>query len=748
MQNKPCKNLSVNKTPVKMYFKKIQLSSFIISILFSYQVIAQSASFSAASELVKRILPKQYNQIELHIIPPENNNDVFEIKSQNNKIILSGNNNNSLAVALNYYLKYYCHTDVTWYAEDAIQVPGKLPAVPLSVKVISNVPKRFFLNYCTFGYTFTWWKWKNWERMIDWMALNGINMPLAISGEEAVWYNVWKQLGLTDSQIRNFFTGPSFLPWHRMSNIDGWHSPLPMSYINNQKELQEKIVKRERELNMTPVLPAFAGHVPKALKTVFPNIKLTKLNWCDFTDEYKCYFLDPQDSLFNVIQKKFLAEQTKLYGTDHIYGADPFNELTPPSWDAQYLAGVSHKIFEGITQFDKDAQWLQMGWLFLNSDWTNERIDAFLNAVPQSKMILLDYFCENTEFWKRTDYFFGQPYIWCYLGNFGGNTMFMGNLKDVGKRIDTAFIKRKNNFYGIGSTLEGFDMNPFMYEYVFEKAWNLPSLPDYEWITQWSERRYGNYDEEVADAWKLMIDSIYISKASTKGTLTNVRPGFTNGDSWPEDATYKYSNKVLCKIWQQLLNNKNFKNNVYNFDVVNIGRQVIGNYFMELRNNFAKAFQQKNLNELKKNGDKMLNLLDDMETLLNTQPNLLLGKWIADARSFGLNEEEKNYYEQDARMLLTTWGKKGGELTEYANRSWAGLTKGYYKQRWKMFIEDVEKSAEDNWSFNEKKFDENVKDFEWQFTQQKEKYNSKPIGNGFMVAEKLCNKYAKEISGN
>src|SRR5664280_2674831 len=70
-------------------------------------------------------------------------------------------------------------------------------------------------------------------------ALNGINMPLAITGQEAIWYKVWKKFGLTDLQIRSYFTGPAFLPWHRMSNIDHWDGPLPQSWLNNQFDLQK-----------------------------------------------------------------------------------------------------------------------------------------------------------------------------------------------------------------------------------------------------------------------------------------------------------------------------------------------------------------------------------------------------------------------------------------------------------------------------------------------------------------------------
>ena len=71
----------------------------------------------------------------------------------------------------------------------------------------------------------TWWKWSDWEHFIDWMALNGINMPLAITGQEAIWYKVWSKLGLTDEEIRGYFTGPAHLPWHRMCNLDGWQKP-------------------------------------------------------------------------------------------------------------------------------------------------------------------------------------------------------------------------------------------------------------------------------------------------------------------------------------------------------------------------------------------------------------------------------------------------------------------------------------------------------------------------------------------
>ena len=43
------------------------------------------------------------------------------------------------------------------------------------------------MNYCCFGYSLPWYDWSQWELLIDWMALNGVNAPLSVTGQEAVW---------------------------------------------------------------------------------------------------------------------------------------------------------------------------------------------------------------------------------------------------------------------------------------------------------------------------------------------------------------------------------------------------------------------------------------------------------------------------------------------------------------------------------------------------------------------------------
>lgn len=706
---------------------------------------------TSASQLVKRLMPQFATQFVFEQITTPGDSDVYVLESKDGKIVISGNNANSMAVGLNHYLKYYCNVSVSWWREDKLSLPVQLPMIEAKVTQTARCKNRFFLNYCTFGYTMPWWKWKDWQYFIDWMALNGINMPLAITGEEAVWYKVWKKLGLSDAQIRGFFTGPAYLPWHRMANIDHWDGPLPLSWIKGQLVLQQQILARERELGMRPVLPAFAGHVPEILKAKYPSAKITSLGeWGSFDEKYRSYFLDPFDQLFNKIQKEFLAQQTKLFGTDHIYGTDPFNEVTPPSWEPDYLASVSKTIYTSMAASDPQAQWLQMGWIFFNArdHWTNPRIEAYLRAVPQDKMILLDYFCDKTEIWKITDKFFGQPYVWCYLGNFGSNDMLTGNLNDLESKMENTFENGGKNMWGIGSTLEGFGVNQVAYEYVFEKAWSNGPVNTAIWVDNWAIRRRGKYDKNTEAAWNIMNKKILLQVGTYgQGTLTNARPDLTGHGNWTTSPQIDYDNRDLLKVWD-LLNHPSDIDlpDVYKYDVVNIGRQVLGNYFKAVRDRFAVAYKKHNLKGMEVEGKEMIAIIHDMDTLLATQSAFLLGKWIKDARALGATEDEKRYFENDACTILTTWGQQGSDLTDYANRNRAGLMNDYYGKRWEMFIDDVELAAKAKLPFDQKAFDIQSKVFEWQWTKKHNKYSAVPKGDSMRISRALFNKYSHEIA--
>ena len=135
------------------------------------------------------------------------------------RIRLTGTNGVAVASALNFYLRYFCKVDTSWMSPLPLKLPEELPAVGTPVKRTSFVRYSYYENVCTHSYTQAFWTWSRWQREIDWMAMHGINLPLALTGQEAVSQRVFLKLGLTHADIGSYFAGPAFLAWNRMLNI-------------------------------------------------------------------------------------------------------------------------------------------------------------------------------------------------------------------------------------------------------------------------------------------------------------------------------------------------------------------------------------------------------------------------------------------------------------------------------------------------------------------------------------------------
>ena len=680
---------------------------------------AADADVQEAEALAARLSQRLADKVEfVKIKSPKKGTDVYSlVRNVDGSITIGGNNANAMAVGLNHYLKKYCNTTVSWYADVPVELPEVLPELPESQTVTSTVPQRFFLNYCTYGYTMTFWQWRDWERFIDWMALNGVNMPLAITGQEAVWMKVWTAMGMTEQECREYFTGPSFLAWHRMANVDKWCGPLPQHWLDTQVELQHKILARERALNMRPVMNAFAGHVPRRIKELYPDAKISMLSdWANFSDDERTYFLDSEDPMFDKIQKMFVEEQTKLFGSDHIYGIDPFNEMDPPSWEESYLARVTKHMFESVKKADPKAEWLQMGWiLYYQKEWTAERTKAMLNAVPKGKMTILDYFCENREVWRTRDKFSGQPYIWCYLGNFGGNTVFEGNPKKACERIDGTLKEGGKNFVGIGSTLEGFDVQQVPYERVLEKAWSV-SEDSTIVVNGIADRHAGTANDNARKAWNILYNDVYTLQAGTRGEMVSLRP-LMNKEIYK--TKYKINNPKLLEAWKLLIGQDKVTRDAMKIDIIVTGRELLNQTFAMEKKAFEKAFNEKDLTAMREHATLMRELLKDIDGLNAFQSHCTLDSWINLARDYGNTPALKDYYQKNALTLITTWG---GSLNDYANRSYNGLMSQYHAVRWDMFINRAFDCVNNSKEWNDDEWVKEVKAFEQGFT-----YVAKPV---------------------
>src|SRR3954447_10684073 len=194
------------------------LIAFAHTVSAAEQVSPQERAARAARDVLGRLLGDRARDVALTTIPKEHDLDVYEFEARNGTLNVAGSSGVAMCRGVYDYLKHNTNTIVTWDGNE-VQLPALLPDAGKTRVVCPNRYRHYF-NVCTFGYTAAFWDWPRWRREIDWMALHGINAPLAMNGEEFVWAGVWKSYGLTDDDLAHFFSGPVFLPWHRMGNIN------------------------------------------------------------------------------------------------------------------------------------------------------------------------------------------------------------------------------------------------------------------------------------------------------------------------------------------------------------------------------------------------------------------------------------------------------------------------------------------------------------------------------------------------
>ena len=98
-------------------------------------------------------------------------------------VSVTGSGGVAAAWGILHYLKHYCHCHISWDA-DQLTMPSTLPIANFTIASKDKV--RYYQNVCTVSYSSVWWTWQRWRREIDWMALNGINLPLAFTGTRSI----------------------------------------------------------------------------------------------------------------------------------------------------------------------------------------------------------------------------------------------------------------------------------------------------------------------------------------------------------------------------------------------------------------------------------------------------------------------------------------------------------------------------------------------------------------------------------
>ena len=662
-------------------------------IAFMFFIALQLFAATPIEGLLERIDKGASRKIMTETV--RSDRDFFEITSKNGNPLIRGNNYVSIASGINWYLKYSVGVHLTWNSMHA-SLPATLPLVQGVERHETDIKHRYYLNYCTLSYSMAFWDWKRWEQELDWMALHGINLCLDIVGTDVVWRNVLLKLGYTKDEANQFIAGPAFQAWWLMNNLEGWGGPNSDNWYQQRERLQKQIMKRMQELGINACLPGYSGMVPHDAKQRLGLDVADPGKWNDYK---RPAFLQPTSKRFAEIASIYYKAQHRLYGKADFYSMDPFHEGGNAGGVDLRKAGEA--IMGAMKAVNPKAVWVVQAWGACP-------YPAMIKHLNNGDMLVLDLYSENRpqwgdpeSTWYRKEGFNGHDWAFCMLLNFGGNVGMFGKLQHV---VDEYYKARCSSFNstmkGVGLTMEGIENNPVMYELVSELPWRDAKFSWKEWLHDYVEARYGNINNaKVHDAWLLLARSVYGAGAKVveQGCHESVlcaRPALDvyQVSSWSEMEEFYNPDDVINAARLMVEASHEVKaNDNFRYDLVDVTRQAIAEQARYVYDEVVAAYKAKDRKMFDYTTKRFLDILLQQDRLLSSMPDFMVGGWIRSARNLGQNEQERNHYEWNARVQITTWGNRSaaerGGLREYAHKEWNGVLADFYYPRWKAYFE-------------------------------------------------------------
>lgn len=700
---------------------------------------ALSKDVNPLQDVVKRQFPGWESHFRFTMTPDKDLHDHFTVTENGPIVRVNGNTKSALLSGTGWYFKYRAHLQMSSngmpLAHAFVAPQGNLYAYKRS-----GVQYRYALNQNVDGYTTPYWSDADWQHELDIYALSGINTMLVERATEAVIAQTFAHFGYTADDIRTTLSMPAHLNWQLMGNLCCFGGPPSKVLLKGRIASTQRLLAEMRSFGITPVLPGFYGMVPADFSKRFPKAHV--INQGAWNGSDRPAWLDPRDPLFPQIAREYYKVQKELFGDTSIYDLELFQE-GGMAGDVPLKPAIS-LIEQSLQEAHPGARWMILGW-------RDQPAKEILEVVPHNKMFILDLHQNAVRRPDRGADLLGADYVYGGLWDYGGRVALGGEAYDYGVRLPT-LPARQPSMVGMGIFAEGMDNNPYLFDLFNEAAWHDKPIDLESWTQDFALRRYGVRDEHVQKAWASLLKTVYSKTATLPHvrdeddaapieSLFNATPSlYVQKSNFHGSVEVYYDFSALQGAMEQLLQAPAAFDQIsaYRYDLVDVTRQVVANQARILLPKIKEAYEQKDLAHVQRMTSLWLTLMDMQDELLGTDTYFRVGRWLSFPAAWAHSPQEAQQLSYDARSLLTSWGNRSasdaGQLHDYANKDWQGLTHDVYRKRWAAYFSSLEEALKN------KTTPQNI---DWYpmadtWNHQMNIYTVSPQGDARMVALKIA----------
>ena len=558
-------------------------------------------------------------------------------------------------------------------------------------------PFRFHqtMNVVTYGYTMPYWDEARWDREIDWMALHGVDMPLCLTAQEAVYRMVFKDMGLSDEEIDEWLTGPAHLPWMRMGNLSGnsMDGPLSPTWDKQQIALTRHLIRRMKDLGMTPIFPAFGGFVPRAFLNHYAE-KADTTGWDWVKPEQRNTRIRPESPYFVEIGRRFIEKWEETFGAGQYYLSDSFNEMIVPQ-DKDLLTAYGDSIFKSIHLANEKAVWVMQGWTlgYQAAEWDEGMFEALVRNIPDRQMMILDMATDYNRYIWQTPYnwdtypaFYGKQWVWSVIPNMGGKTAMTGVLDYYANgRLDALRARDRGNLLGYGFAPEGIENNELVYELIADGGWTSDSISLDEWLDNYARCRYGTDGggDGVRRYYDGLRHSLYSRFTDHPRYGWQMYP-YTGVGTVGQDSTFYAAVEALFEETPRSLSP------LLLADMTEAAAFYAAGRVEELCRRARQTLDEGRSEETEALLQDISRRMMQLDAALQLHPNYRLSRWEEQAMQMGTSIGQQNLYARNARRLVTTWiapHRDREPVNDYSARLWSGPVRDYYLPRLQAYFQ-------------------------------------------------------------